>query len=324
MHRWPTVLAIVVSGVCGIPAYAQQAPGRLSADVEDLLWWLPPDTETLMVTRTRATPPGPLSRALAQTFGDIGTGAAYAARVSRNLGARITLRVAGSRRFLPASGLGDTRYEGAQIFVFDKPIGAAMARVLRGLETSAVQVEQIEGLRVVEFHDEMETDTWTTYVTIPRPDVLVVATDRAYLAELLRRRGVRAEPRAFASELPEWWWMDTSAPFWALRHYRPGPATGSSAAPLDYRAAGRDAAAVGMAAYAKPDGRTIVTHYLSRAANAGEIARRLLHHPGDGVATLDRRVSSEAIEVLFHANDEEHLSMFFFYLMGAFGHQIYL
>src|SRR5580693_2151818 len=49
------------------------------------------------------------------------------------------------------------------------------------LETMAVRVEQIEGLRVVEFRDEIENDTWTSYITIPRADVLVVATDRAYL-----------------------------------------------------------------------------------------------------------------------------------------------
>jgi hypothetical protein len=168
----------------------------------------------------------------------------------------------------------------------------------------------------------MEDDTWTSYVTIPRPDVLVVATDRAYLGELLRRRGARAEPRAFASELPEWEWVDTGAPFWALRHYRRTADT--SAAPLDPRSAGLDATAAGVAAYAKPDGRTIVTHYLSRAANADEIVRRLLHHPGDGIEPIDRRVSTDAIEVLFRGKDEEHLSMFFFYLMSTFGHRIYL
>jgi hypothetical protein len=317
-----TILLIVVTDARNLCAQAQSLPAKLSADVEDLLWWLPPDTETLQVTRRPPKPQGPLSGALAQTFGDIGTGAAYAARLTQDLGARIKLRVNGSRHFLPPSGLGDTRYEGAQIFVFDKPLGASMSRWLTGLETSAVSVEQIEGLKVVEFHDEMENDTWTSYVTIPRPDVLVVATNRVYLGELLRRRGVRAEPRAFASELPEWEWVDTSAPFWALRHYR--RTTDTSATPLDPRSAGLDAAAIGVAAYAKPDGRTIVTHYLSRAANADEIVRRLLHHPGDGIEPIDRRVSSDAIEVLFSAKDKDHLSMFFFYLMGTFGHRIYL
>ncbi|HYT68696.1 MAG TPA: hypothetical protein VEL51_19880 [Vicinamibacterales bacterium] len=187
-----------------------------------------------------------------------------------------------------------------------------------------MRVEQIEGLRVVEFHDEIEDDTWTSYVTIPRPDVLVVATDRAYLAELLRRRGARAGARAFASELPEWEWVDTSAPFWALRHYRRSQTTDDPAAPVEPSSGDFDTAAIGVAAYAKSDGRTIVTHYLSRGDNAEQIARRLLDHPGDRVTPTSRRVSNEAIEVLFSAKNEEHLSMFFFYLMRTLGHSIYL
>ena len=148
---------LLASGVA-TSARTHSVPGKLSADIEDLLWWLPPDTETLQVTRTRPAPQGPLPVALAQTVGDIGTGAVYAARMTGNLGTRIKLTVTGSRRFLPPSGLGDTRYEGAQIFVFDRPVGASMTRVLRGLETSAVRVEQIEGLRVVEFRDAIEDD----------------------------------------------------------------------------------------------------------------------------------------------------------------------
>jgi hypothetical protein len=50
--------------------------------------------------------------------------------------------------------------------------------------------------------------------------VVVIASNRAYLEELLGRRGARAGARAFPSELPEWAWVDTRAPFWALRHYQ--------------------------------------------------------------------------------------------------------
>ena len=72
------------------------------------------------------------------------------------------------------------------------------------------------------------------------------------------------------------------------------------------------------------DGRTIVTHYLSRAVDAEQIARRLFHHPGDRVVPAFRRVSNEAIEVRFTANDAEDLAMFFFFLMDALGHGTYL
>jgi hypothetical protein len=321
-----TVLFILVADVCHIRVHAQQASAKLSADVEDLLWWLPPDTETLQVTRTRPKPQRPLVEAIEHTFGDIGTGAAYAHKFTQVVGARINIRVVGSRHFLPPGGLGDMRFEGAEIFVFDKPLGASLPGLLADLEKIAVKVEQIEGLRVLEFHDEIENATWSSYITIPRADVLVVATDRVYLEELLRRRVARAGVRAFTSELPEWGWLDTSAPFWAIRHYRHTQTTGDPTSPFTKTRSGDefDPAAMGVATYAKSDGRTIVTHYLSRADNAEEIARRLWHHPGDGVAPISRRVSPEAIEVLFSAKDEETLSMFFFYLMGTLGHAIYL
>ena len=48
---------------------------------------------------------------------------------------------------------------------------AAVAGWLTDLEKMVVRVEQIEGLKVVEFHDEIENDTWTSYITIPRADV---------------------------------------------------------------------------------------------------------------------------------------------------------
>jgi hypothetical protein len=72
------------------------------------------------------------------------------------------------------------------------------------------------------------------------------------------------------------------------------------------------------------DGRTIVAHYLSQAADAEQIARWMWHRPGDGVTPAFRRVGKDAIEARFTAKDEEDLSMFFFYLLAAFGHATYL
>jgi hypothetical protein len=77
----------------------------------------------------------------------------------------------------------------------------------------ALKVDEIEGVRVAEFHDTLESDVWTAYITIPRADVLVVAWNRVYLDQLLRRRGARAGARALPRGLPEWAWLDPSAPF---------------------------------------------------------------------------------------------------------------
>jgi hypothetical protein len=67
-----------------------------------------------------------------------------------------------------------------------------------------------------------------------------------------------------------------------------------------------------------------MAHYLSRGATAEQTARRIWHHPGDGVSPAFRAVGSDAVEVRFVAKDEEELSMFFYYLMAALGHATYV
>jgi hypothetical protein len=87
---------------------------------------------------------------------------------------------------------------------------------------------------------------------------------------------------------------------------------------------GFDTAASGVTAHVNADGRTIVAHYLSQAANAEQIARRIWNHPGDGVSPAFRRAGLNAIEVRFVAKDEEDVAMFLFYLTAALGHATYV
>ena len=53
-----TCLLVLMTGVAGTRAQPRQP--AIPADVEELLWWLPPDTETIEVTQTPANPRGPL------------------------------------------------------------------------------------------------------------------------------------------------------------------------------------------------------------------------------------------------------------------------
>ena len=206
-----------------------------------------------------------------------------------------------------------------------KPLGEAANRLMADLQKTALHVDQLDGLKVVEFRDKLESDTWASYIAIPRADVLVIATDRLYLEELLRRRKSRTGSRAFPKESPEWAWVDVSAPFWVLRHYgRDAPDDPTSPFGRKSIADAFDTAAVGVAAHVRADGRTIVAHYLSHASDAEQIARRIWSHPGDGVSPALRRVGPDVIEVRFVAKDEEELSMFFFYLMAALGHATYV
>jgi hypothetical protein len=329
MHRVVAAVALIL--IQSMPAarpQVQQAPARLSAEIEDLLWWLPPDTETLQITQTPQKPRGPLFDAMDHARGEIAFGdVAYADTLTRHLRpVRIKATVDGSRHFRPPAGLGEMRYEGALIFLFETPLGEIGNRLMTDLGKIALKVDEIEGLTVAEFHDTLESDVWTSYITIPRSDVLVVAWNRVYLDQLLRRRAARTGARALPSGLPEWAWLDTSAPFWAVRHYRHDDVNEDPTSPFAKTRAGDalDTAAVGVTAHATSDGRTIVAHYLSHAVDAEPIARRIWNRPGDGVTPAFRRVSKDAIEVRFTAKDEEDLSMFLFYLLAAFGHATYL
>jgi hypothetical protein len=326
MHRVVTTgVLVMIMWVPGIGIQSQKS--QVSADVDDLLWWLPPDTETVQVTQTPANPRGPLFEVMKLAQGEfVGGDTSWAGTLEQHLkGVRIDATVDGSRHFTPPSGLGEMRYEGATISRFAKPLGETGKRLMADLGKRAVKVDQFDGLQLLEFRDKLESDTWTFWITIPRTDVLVIATNRAYVEELLRRRTARTGKRALPEDLPEWQSIDVAAPFWALRHYRrDAPDDPTSPFGRTNMLDGIDTAAVGVTAHVNADGRTIVARYLSRGATAEQIARRIWHHPGDGVSPEFRRLSGDIVEIRFVAQDEEQLSMFFFYLMAALGHATYV
>jgi hypothetical protein len=326
MYRIVTTgLLVLLVGVPGIRSQSQTS--RVSADIEELLWWLPPDTETVEVTQTPTNPRGPLFEAMKLARGEFAGGdTSWAGSLAEHLkGTRINATVDGSRRFAPPSGFGEMLYEGATIIRFAKPLAETGRQLTADLTTRAAKVDQFDGLQMLEFRDKIESDTWRFWITIPRADVLVIATNRAYVEELVRRRGARTGRRAFPEDLPEWQSIDVTAPFWALRHYRrDAPDDSTSPFGPTNMLAGFDTGAIGVTAHVKADGRTIVAHYLSSGATAEQIARRIWHHPGDGVSPEFRRVGGDVVEIRFVAQDEEQLSMFFFHLMAALGHAVYV
>jgi hypothetical protein len=306
---------------------APQAPAKPAPRAIELLWWLPADTETVVVTQTPATPRnGPLfevMRLAEVRFGDT----TFPAGAKRQLrGVSVKASVEGSRHFLPPSGLGAMRYEGATLFVFDKPLGSRGRAVMSELKKGAEAVISVEGLEVAQMREKFENDIWTSYITIARPDILIVATDRQYLAEVLRRRVKREGPRALPGTLPEWRWVTTDASYWALRHYRRDHLDEDPSSPFVRGGAAGvfDDGAVGVAAYGAADGRTIVVHYLSTSDNAEAVAQEIWRHPGEGVDPAIGKAVDDTIEVRFTARDSDQMRTFFFFLFAALGHAIYV
>jgi len=329
MHHFLIIAGLLlIGGLIPSESRLQGPSAKPTALIEEILWWLPPDTETLQVTQARTGARGPLFEAIEVAngkieFGDVG----YAEVLNQSLKtARLIAMVDASRRFVAPSGLGEMPSEGAMILRFEKPLGASGNRMMAELEKTAEKVEDIAGVKVILFRDRLEDDILSSYITIPRPDTLVVATDRGYLEEMLGRRETRAGARAMPQDLPEWQWIDATAPFWALRHYQRENVDKDPTSPFRKNASWSvfDADAVGVTAHASADGTTMVVHYLSKSPKAEQAARRIFYHPGDGLSPTFKGVSADAIEVRYVAKDEEDLAMFWFYLMAALGHAVYL
>jgi hypothetical protein len=198
--------------------------------VSQILDWLPPDTETLMVCQGSYTldvpRPNdekeaflPLEKYLQQMFyGSLLTCVSDGAFLKCLAGREVILSVEGSRRFRPPGGLGESRYEGCHVLVFQRRQGAALRETL---SAEAKKVLRFAGQEVFAFEKKMENDLWTFFIALPRPNVLVCATHAGYLKQVLRRMAEKgkAGKRAFPENLAEWRHVDKAARFWAIRHY---------------------------------------------------------------------------------------------------------
>ena len=247
---------------------------KLPSPVEQVLWWLPVDTQTVVVARG----PSKFLEAFGRGQGVDGIfigswppSMVHEDKPTRIAVAPIKLLVEGSRQFRAPTGLGLMRYEGAMIAVFEHDIDDQTAK---SLHEGATQTETITGRRVSLFKTQMEKDDWTIYVTQPSPNVLISATHRGYLAELLGRMDQRAGERAIPDSLPEWKHLNPTARLWGVRHYDRKDAELDPTSPSGPWAV-QDDQAVGLVfAYDPPRHETIVRH-LSRSKDASRVFSKL-------------------------------------------------
>lgn len=128
-------------------------------------------------------------------------------------GKTINLALEGARHFRPPARLGEMPFEGCAIAVFADNIHNEVASFTKDAQSSALKVERIEDQDVQVFQEKLELDTWTTFVAFPNEHVILVASDRNYLVEVLARLRGKIGQRALPSDLPEWRYVNTSARF---------------------------------------------------------------------------------------------------------------
>ena len=319
---------------------------RVPEDLARLISWLPADTETITVAR------GPF--VLASTLGESETKDRTISdkELTRNFeelplallrfkdgllskrleGKRVNFALEGARHFRPPAGLGEMPYEGCAIAVFSDNLRNEITSFVQDARKSALRSERIEDQDVSVFKEKLEQNTWTTFIAFPDENVILVASDRTFLAEVLARLDGKVGPRALSSDLPEWKYVNANARFWGLRHYDKSQTQADPSSPYGGRKSANfpDEQAVGLAFVFDPDsGKSATITYLSGNLSIGS-------KPSDSPLSMASAPEAKGLNIKIHelspgvlegSYSLEHLEavqFFLFALEADLGHAIYL
>jgi hypothetical protein len=205
---------------------------------------------------------------------------------------------------------------------------------MKDSEDVGTKFEEVEGQRVAVFQEKLEEDVWTALVVFPKPGVLVVATNRDYLREVLARiGGATTGPRALPGKLPEWKYVNTRARCWGLRHYDQSQANLDPSSPMGGEKSANfpDDKAIGLVFNFDPvpGGGTTIT-YLSGAKDVlGIVQEGLFPAESDPDSIKDlriryREIAPGVVQGSFDLVHSEPVWYFTFVLMAILGHGVYL
>jgi hypothetical protein len=328
--RFNAAFLVLLAGGVPCAAFADTvAKPQLTPQVDELLHWLPVDTETLIV----ASGPFPLpNRAdknpkFLAVLQSIPVGLVGDVVQSQLRGHKIQLAVGGSRRFKGPKGLGLMPYEGCQILRFDDSSDDALKAALQACLKKANEAIRLEETDVAVFKEKWEEDQWSLYVARPKQGVLLYATDKGFLKQVLERMKREQRDRAFPENLPEWRHVDAHASVWAIRHYRKETAERDPSSPLRDKAAANvpDAGATGFVFwYDAKAGKVAKARYLSSAKDAVGIVTRGWHHPSEQLTPKIIEIQPGVVEISASIDDDQIGQSFVFVLLGYLGHAVYL
>jgi len=319
------------------------APSQL---VEQVLSWLPADTETAMAANGpfflpdlnpegNNPPSDGESGEVANIFKSIPAGLfGFKKGIMSKYFAneKVLLDLEGSRHFSAPSGLGGGPFQGCDIAVFASDISMRADAFQKNSSDAVLRTERIEGQQVIVFQEKLEEDIWTTFVAFPKPNIAVAATNEEYLREVLARMNGKRGARALPESLPEWKYVNTHAKFWALRHYDKKGASSDPTSPFagenSYLIA--DDHAIGLTFYFDPDkSKTATVTYLSGDEKSLQNVRKHLFpiesEPGAREMHIRyREIAPGAVEGSYDLEHIESAEIFTFVLMGLFGHAVAL
>lgn len=317
-------IAAPVSLVADSPQSSRSSIGSTDQPVgqQDLLWWLPADTESVVVARgpfsipsvpnetnekndqewfTRKASPADIRVELEELPLEL----LYEVGLSEALrGYTVAYAMQGSRHFrYPSHGSEVTEYEGCSIVVFDRDLDGLENAISQTPDWKGASKGVISGTQVLSWHEKSKDAEWAYFVAFPKPNVLLIANNRKYLLEVLERMAQKKMPRALPDQLPEWKFLDANALFWGLRHYDPTQAKKDPTSPLggDSAYVQGDPKAIGVlfALAPKSERRLVITTFSRDEAKTKAEASKAhaVSEPQDGVK-YEIELLSPAVGVL--------------------------
>lgn len=274
-------LAILVALLLSLPEeMSATSEVAVKADVKKALQWFPADTETIAVARGFTLRPSPseedgeaVVRPLLDSIQWITAFGFYSVQEAKSVDffqdLRVRVGIQGARKFRITKGFGMVLFDGASILFIEEGQKEERDRMLSEIARSASEVLEIEGVKVLRFEEEMEEDIWSFYLASPDEETLIMATNEVYLNQTLSNRKNPSETRALPQSLPEWQFVDSSAPFWAIHHFSQVEVDKNPTSPYTDNASGMsaDSGAVGFVSIVESSSEA-KSFYLSTDLNA--------------------------------------------------------
>jgi hypothetical protein len=216
---------------------------RLSPMIRRALAWLPEDTETVVAAQSFVIS-APDPDAAAEPTAEQSNHAINDATPLVALGAlgeqemaeylkplverKVLLALRGGRNYEWVSGTLPTyRTEGCAIVVFEKDLGETGTEWENTLRAGPGKIRKLAGRKVVAFPPTKamrpaRSSKWPgklgVYLAVLNSNTIVCATSDKYLEEVFERIDTPPAGRALPDSLHEWNHVDSTAPFWIVRH----------------------------------------------------------------------------------------------------------
>lgn len=249
-------------------------------------------------------------------------------------GKKVLFAVEGSRHFRPPAGLGELPYEGCAIAIFADDLTDRRDAFLKDADPISVRTEEIEGQKVTVIQEKLENDVWTIFVAFPQKSVVLAATNRDFLREILARMRGAKEQSAFPEALPEWEYVNKQAQFWGLRHFDKRQANGDPTSPFGGKKSANipDEQAVGLTYQCDPKSeRKVILTYLSGEKSIMKIEEKRFPSisegdPGatEGLHIQYHLLQPTVIQSTYDVDHSQSRNWFFFVLMASLGHAVYV